>query len=222
MLKNIEGIIFDLDGTLIDSMWVWEKIDIDFLKKYNIEMPKNLQKDIEGLPFYETAIYFKNTFNLPQSLEDIMSEWHDMVIYYYKNIIPLKNGVLDFIKYLKTKNLKLSIATCNSLLLTELIMKRTKLYSYFDGIVTGDEENINKNKAFPDIFLRAAKKINVEPSKCLVFEDTLTGITGAKKAGMKVFGVYDDFSKLYKNKIIEATDGFIEKYNDIFINGAIK
>ena len=78
MLKNKKAVIFDLDGTLVDSMWMWKAIDIEYLGRFGIELPATLQKDIEGKSFSETAVYFKETFKLPDSLEKIKSDWNRM------------------------------------------------------------------------------------------------------------------------------------------------
>lgn len=90
MLNNIKAAIFDMDGTLVDSMWVWTKIDIDFLKMRNIECPENLKDEISHLSFEETAEYFKKTFNLKESIDEICNEWNNMAFEEYKNNVPLK------------------------------------------------------------------------------------------------------------------------------------
>ena len=97
MLKNIEGAIFDMDGTLIDSMWVWLKVDIDFLKKRNIPMPKNLRSEIEHLSFIDCAKYFKKTFSLPETIEEIMEEWNTMAYTEYVENVQVKEGVPTFL-----------------------------------------------------------------------------------------------------------------------------
>ena len=75
MFTNIKGAIFDLDGTLVDSMWIWEQIDIDYLNEKGYEMPQNLKDEINHLSFQETAVYFKNRFHLDDSLDEIMNAW---------------------------------------------------------------------------------------------------------------------------------------------------
>ena len=79
VLKEIDAVIFDLDGTLVDSMWIWREIDIEYLARFNMTMPEDLQNNIEGMSFYETAVYFKTTFNIPDSLETIMNNWSVIV-----------------------------------------------------------------------------------------------------------------------------------------------
>ena len=90
MLIDIKAAIFDLDGTLVDSMWVWTQIDIDYLKKKGYSMPENLKDEITHLSFSQTADYFKKRFNLDDSIEEIMNDWHNMAYNHYSNNVKLK------------------------------------------------------------------------------------------------------------------------------------
>ena len=93
MLENKKAVIFDLDGTLVDSMWIWKEIDIRFLGKYGLEVPKGLNDELEGYSFHETAVYFKQRFELPLTIEEIMETWNHMASEIYINEIRLKNGI---------------------------------------------------------------------------------------------------------------------------------
>ncbi|KPU45890.1 phosphorylated carbohydrates phosphatase [Oxobacter pfennigii] len=213
MFDNFDAVIFDMDGTLIDSMWVWRRVDEDFLQKRNIEVPVNLQKEIEGSSFLETAQYFKDRFNLNENISDIVAEWICLVKNYYENVIALKPGAFDFINMVKENNLKIGLATCNSRDLTEIILKRTGIDVFFNAVVTGSE--VTKDKTCPDIFLEAAAQLDVHPSRCLVFEDTLSGVQGAKRAGMTAIAVHDEFSHPYKEEIASTADRYIIGFTEI-------
>ncbi|KGG81324.1 HAD family hydrolase [Caloranaerobacter azorensis H53214] len=213
MLNRVKAVIFDLDGTIVDSMWIWEQIDIDFLAKRGIRLPNDLQKAIEGMSFTETAIYFKNRFNLKESIEEIKEEWNAMAYDFYKNRVPLKKGVNEFIKYLKQKNIKLGIGTSNSRELAIEVLKTHNILHYFDTIRTSCE--VEKGKPYPDVFLKVAEDLKVSPEDCLVFEDTYAGVLAAKRAGMKVFAVADEFSFPYKDEICSLADKYIENFREI-------
>ena len=105
MFDNVEAAIFDLDGTLIDSMWIWDKIDIDYLTNKNIPIPENLNAEIGHLSFNQVAIYFKERFQLKDSLDEIKNCWHDMANYHYSNNIKLKKGVKEFLDFLEFRRL---------------------------------------------------------------------------------------------------------------------
>ncbi len=193
MLKDIEAVIFDLDGTLVDSMWMWKSIDIDYLAKFGIELPEDLQNCIEGMSFSETAVYFKERFQLPDSLDQIKSDWNEMAWEKYLNEVPLKEGVTEFLTYLRQNNLPAGIATSNSRELVDLIIDKHDMKGYFSSIRTSCE--VARGKPSPDIYLLVAEDLGVPPQKCLVFEDVLQGVMAGKNANMKVCAVYDEFSE---------------------------
>lgn len=192
MLNNIKAVLFDLDGTLVESMSMWGDIDVDYLKKFHIPVPEGLQKAIEGLSMYQTAVYFKENFAIEDSLENIMDEWNRMAYEKYTTEIPLKPGVRAFLDVLKSKNIPCGIATSNSRILTEAILKSHQVENYFSVMVTGDE--ITNGKPNPEVYLEAAKKLDIAPEHCLVFEDIPFGIMAGKRAGMTVCAVEDDYS----------------------------
>lgn len=213
MLNNIDGVIFDMDGTIIDSMGVWRQVDEDFLRKRNISLPKGLQRTIEGMSFDDTAVYFKRSFSLPEEIDDIQSEWLGMAKHFYENTIPLKPGAYRFIYKLRNEGKRIGLATSNSIELAEPVLKRTGLFGFFDSIVTGCE--VGRDKNFPDIFLLSARKLDVKPSRCAVFEDSLSGIIGASKAGMKVVAVYDKHSVLKKDELPRTVEKYITSFEEI-------
>lgn len=193
MLKDIDAVIFDLDGTLVDSMWMWKSIDIEYLGRFGLEFPEDLQRNIEGMSFSETAVYFKKTFDLKDSLEQIKSDWNAMAWDKYLNEVPVKDGVRELLEYLQREHIPAGIATSNSRELVELIIEKHQLGGYFSSIRTSCE--VSKGKPSPDIYLLVAQDLKVEPSRCLVFEDVLQGIMAGKNAAMKVCAVYDEFSE---------------------------
>lgn len=213
MLNNIKAAIFDLDGTLVDSMTVWEQIDIDYLKQNGYELPKDLKNDIIHLNFKQTAEYFKNRFKLNYSIDTILKDWNSMALNYYSNKIKLKDGVKEFLDTLQSKNIKIGLATSNSNELLEVCLKANNIYDYFDSITTTEETN--KGKDSPDVYLLAAKKLEIEPKECIVFEDILPAIKSAKAAGMKVVAVKDDVSIHAKDDIVNEADKYISSFFEL-------
>jgi len=213
MISKFKAIIFDLDGTLIDSMGLWEEIDRIYLDKFGYDLPKDLQKNIEGKSFDETAIYFKTHFNLMDDVEVIKKDWHDLAEEFYKERVRIKSSVKELLIKIKSLNMPMAIATSNSKELAMMALKTNNIEKYFDAIVTSCE--VGKGKPSPDVFLETAKRLNVSPIECLVFEDTHAGVIGAKKAGMTVFAVYDRHSEDFIEKIKESADEFIFNFDEI-------
>lgn len=213
MLENIKGAIFDLDGTLVDSMWVWSKIDIDYLKSKGHALPENLNSEICHLSFTQTANYFKERFSLSDSIDTILKDWNNMAYNHYSENVKLKDGVKEFLDKLKENNIKIALATSNSVTLLEACLKNNGIYDYFDSITTTDEVSNGKN--CPDVYLLAAKKLNVNPKNCIVFEDILPAIKGAKAADMTVIAVSDKHSLNDLDEIINHSDKYINSYFEL-------
>ncbi len=213
MLQNKEAVIFDLDGTLVDSMWMWHTIDREYLDRFQIPLPSDLQSKIEGMSFTETAEYFKRRFNLPDSIEKIKADWNQLAWDKYMNEVPLKHGVLDFLTHCKQKGIKMGIATSNSVELVMNITKVHKLDQYIEIIRTSCD--VNKGKPAPDIYLLVAKQLHVSPQKCLVFEDIIPGIQAGKAAGMTVCAVEDPYSAAQREEKRKLADYYIDNYYEI-------
>lgn len=213
MMQGKEAVIFDMDGSLVDSMWIWKEIDIIYLGRYGIPLPENLQACIEGLSFGETAAYFKERFALPDSLEEIKAEWNRMAWDKYLHKVPLKPGAADFLKNCRARGIRLGIATSNSRELVENVAAAHQLYDYFSCIMTGCD--VGKGKPAPDIYLAVAKHLQVAPEKCLVFEDIIPGIQAGLNAGMEVCAVDDAYSLHDRDAKKQLAHYFIEDYRSI-------
>lgn len=209
---NIDGVIFDLDGTLIDSMWVWDKIDFEYLDRRNIPVPKNLKSEIEHFGFTQTAEYFKKTFNLPDEIDDIKAEWMDMAHKEYSKNIGLKPGVKGFLKVLKNAGIKIGLATSNCEYLLKPVLENNGIMEYFDAITVTDE--VERGKNFPDVYLLCSEKMGVNPENCVVFEDILPAMKGAKAAGMKVVAIEDEYCDYSKEELLQVADEYIQHYDN--------
>lgn len=213
MLDNIKAVIFDLDGTLVDSMWIWTDVDIEYLSRFGITLPKDLGIEIEGMSFSETAAYFKKKFSLPGTVEEIKQDWTQMALYKYANEVPLKPGVFEFLKELKKREIRTGIATSNGMELVKAVLFAHHLDSYIDSVHTACE--VAKGKPSPDIYLMVSEDLQVHPEECLVFEDLSMGILAGKNAGMKVCAVEDEFSAGQIEKKKALADYYITTYDDI-------
>lgn len=214
MNKDFKGVIFDLDGTLVDSMWMWNKIDKIYLKQFGITAPIDFQAQIEGMSFSETAHFFKQKFAIPDSIEKIKADWNNMARETYQNEVPLKEGVLPFLEFCKKNRIAMGIATSNSRELVDNILQIHQIASYFQCVTTSCD--VGKGKPFPDVYLQAAKGIDVEPKDCLVFEDIVPGIMAGINAGMTVCAVEDEYSKHTREKKKQLAHYYINDFQEVF------
>lgn len=214
LLKGKEAVIFDLDGTLVDSMWMWKQIDIEYLGRFGYECPPQLQKEIEGMSFSETAVYFKEKFQIPDSLEEIKQCWVDMSIEKYRCQVPMKKGARRFLSYLKENGFRAGIATSNGRAMVDAVLHSLDMEAFFQVITTACE--VAAGKPAPDIYQKVAKTLQVPPERCLVFEDVPAGIMAGKAAGMTVCAIEDEFSAPMREEKLALADYYIEDYDEIF------
>lgn len=205
--------MFDLDGTLVDSLWIWKDIDIEFLGKHGLELPEDLQPALDGMSFYETAVYMKERFSLPETPEELMDIWNDMAKDKYAKEVPLKKGVKEFLQKLKKEGIKTGVASSNSILLIETTLKANGVYEYFDSIHSANE--VAKGKPAPDIYELVAKELKVQPKDCLVFEDIVMGIMAGKSAQMETCAVYDEHSAQATEEKKKLADHYIMDYTEL-------
>ncbi len=214
MFKDIKAVIFDIDGTLLDSMGVWTDIDDIFIEKYNLTAPETFHEGMEGKSYSETAEYFLEIFpNLPHTSEELQQEWYDMAYDLYGTEVQMHKGAYEILHHLKEQGYKLGVATSNNKDLAAHALKAHGVYELFDAIRTSCE--VGAGKPAPDVYLRVAEDLGVKPKHCLVFEDVPMGILAGKNAGMKVCAIDDWFSRGQSDKKRALADYYIKDYNDI-------
>lgn len=210
ILDGIEAVIFDLDGTLVDSMWVWEAIDRDYFKQHGLEVPKDLQQQISGMSFSETADYIRTHFPISDSTEEMKKIWNQMAEEKYANEVPMKTGAYAFICCLKQYGIKLGVATSNSKHLVEIALQAQGIRSMMDSVHTACE--VKHGKPEPDIYLLVAEDLGVSPEHCLVFEDIVEGILAGKRAGMRTCAVADSATISIWEEKCRTADYAIQDY----------
>lgn len=211
-LKGIKGIIFDFDGTLLDSLGMWKNLDIEYLNQRGISKPADLGHAIEGLSFNETASYFKNRFSMEESVDEIVSHWHTYIEEVYPSL-PFKASAKNFIERRKKEGYKLAIATSNSKPLVKMALEDKMMERFFPIIVTSDD--VGEGKPSPNVFLETAKRLQIHPSDCLVIEDTYMGVLGAKRAGMKTIAIFDSHNKERWDKTLKLADGTVTHFKQL-------
>lgn len=214
MMNNIDAVIFDMDGTLVDSMWIWPAVDDAYLARYRLEKPEHFNEEMEGKSFTEVAQFFLDRFpELSCTVEDVKREWMEMTFEKYTTEVMLKEGVYEFITGLRQKGIRTGIATSNARELVDATLKALGIDTLFDSVRTSCE--VAAGKPAPDVYLLVAEDMGIPSSRCLVFEDVPMGILAGKNAGMTVCGIDDAYSRPQENRKKELADYYIRDYRDI-------
>lgn len=200
--------IFDLDGTLIDSMYVWQYVDEVFLKKRGYIVPPEYGRECAHRSFYETAQYTIELFGLKESPEEIMNEWKALADYEYKTNVRLKPGARELLQALKEKGYRLCICTSLMKPLCTNVMESNGVLSYFDSIVTVDD--FGKGKHSPDIYLHISEIIGVPAENCYMFDDVALNLAACKSIGMNTVGVWEPKGGQRKQELRDIADVYIE------------
>jgi HAD superfamily hydrolase (TIGR01509 family) len=188
-MTSIKGAIFDVDGTLLDSMQIWENMAAYYLESRNISPHPGLNNDLLALGGHEIPAYFQDEYGLKESVEQIKNGMNKLLEEFYLHKAPVKKGVLSVLDALHERGVKMCVATATDRWLIEPALRRCGLLKYFGRIFTCGEESTSKSS--PDIYLRAAAFLETEVSDTLVFEDALYAIKSAKGAGFPVIALYD-------------------------------
>lgn len=216
-MKNFfpfEAAIFDLDGTLLDSMYVWRHIDDLFFEKRGMVSPPDYGPALAGKSYRESAEYTIARFGFSESWEEIVKEWTDMAIDEYAHHVPLKNGALEYLHALQAAGVKLAVATALPEYLYKPCLENLGIMDLFSALCSTDETG-GRGKKDGEVFLLAAQRLGIAAEKCAVFEDVLEGICGAKKAGMHAYCVMDDAAKHSHAQISCIADGMIGCFHNI-------
>lgn len=210
----IKAVIFDLDGTLIDSMQVWYKVDKQFLIENGIENPPpEISEQVKKMTIFQSSQLFIDEFNLKCTQEYVINRIEELVRIEYAERIPLKPFVNETLDVLDSMNIPYCIATATYKSLAQAVLKRCGIIDRFRFILT-DVEYPN-GKKFPDIFLGACERFGTKPYETLVVEDSLHCIETAKKAGFPVVAVYDKASEIDRKAIENTADYYFESINKI-------
>lgn len=212
-MQNIKGAIFDLDGTLLDSMSVWRNMAADYLKSQNITPKDDLFDVVRAMSLADTAVYFRDEYGILKTDEQMMAEINANVEHFYNNIAANKDFVIEYLELLKQKGIKMCIATATDHYLVEPAVKRNGLDKFFDKVFTCTE--VGAGKDTPEIFLAALNYLGTPIEDTYVFEDSLFAIKTAKNAGFPTVGVYDRFSDYQIDEVKAISDVFINGFDEL-------
>lgn len=203
--------IFDLDGTLLDSMGVWDQVDIDFLARRGFDVPDDYMETVSSMQFRQIARYTIDRFHLTDSEDDLLQEWTDLAYESYRDVVEPKAGAVQYVQYLKDTGAKIAVATTMMPALREPALAHFGGADYFDAVV--GVEQVAHGKERPDVYVKAAQLCGVNPQNCTVFEDLFEGMRSARQAGMQVWAVLDDSSAAKWEQISAFADGTLIEFD---------
>lgn len=202
--NKIKGAIFDMDGTLTDSMKGWNEIYAVLSAYLKTGLPAGFMMKVNHMPMRGRVREIIKEFSLGFDENEVYSFWVSKAAEFYKNTFKIKPYMLETLKKLKLLGVKCAIATASDKACAEAFIISNNLEELICGVTSLDE--VSRPKSFPDIYIKAAEKLGAKPSECIVFEDALTAIKAAKSGGFKVCGVQDDCSAQDENEIKSLTD----------------
>ncbi len=207
----IKGAIFDLDGTILDSMFIWDTIGEDYLRSLGIEPKENLKETFKTFTLEQAAEYYRENYGVTLSVNEIVDGVNKMVERYYAETVKIKPDIEVFLEKLKAKGIKMCIATVTDKSLVETALNRLGIRNYFSEIFTC--ASVGHSKEEPHIYREAQKYLNTEKGETVVFEDALHALKTAKADGFVTVGVFDIHEE-NQEELKTIADYYIENYSD--------
>lgn len=211
---RLQSAIFDMDGTLLDSMHIWNHLASDLMRAQGYDPTPDLDEKVKVMSLRQGVEYCKRVYHLPQSPEEIEAMVAAQVEDFYRHRVTAKPGVEQFLSLLKMQGVWMYVATATSRPLAEDALRCAGLSDYFRGIVTCGE--VCQGKDSPEIYERAMRRLQSNKRDTVVFEDALHAIVTAKAAGFRVAAVYDPSAEAEQPQIQAAADYYIRSFEDWF------
>lgn len=211
----IKGIVFDVDGTLLDSMHIWSELGKRYLSAIGVEAKPGLAEILFPMSLEESGEYLKCEYHLPDSVEKITEDTIKILSDFYRYEAAPKPGAIAFIKKMQSRKIPMAIATSGDRRILDAALKRLGLSDCFTAVITCSD--LNTNKRVPTIYLHAAELLGTVPEETAVFEDVLHAITAAKSAGFITYAIEDKSSIQDQEKIMETADFYLQDFKEMLL-----
>lgn len=208
----IRGCIFDADGTLLDSMRVWDDLGSRYLLTKGQKPEQNLNQILYPMTMAESSAYLKKNYLPELSEKEIQNGFISLIRTYYEKEVPAKKGAVAFVHELHEKNVPLIVATVTDPDMIRSAFERLEILNCFCAVL--DTDSIHSDKRHPDIYLQACRIMHTDIRETAVFEDALEPVITAEKAGFPVCAVEDDSNVSQRNEIQKTADLYIHDFNE--------
>ena len=211
-MKIVSTYLFDLDGTLIDSMPTYMAVMLHFLDEHNIKYENDIIKAITPLGYKGTAEYYKN-LGVKLSVDDIVKQLKSEIQKEYEYNIPAKKNVISVLNYLKARGDRLNVLTASPHEMLDPCLKRLGVFNLFDNVWSCDDFSLKKSDE--QIYVQSANRIGINIESIIFLDDNLLALKTAKRAGMRIFGVYDQSSEEYADEIKQMSEKYVVDFISI-------
>ena len=211
-MHEFKGAIFDMDGTLLDSMPVWKRLTQGYLKQFGVHITDQDYAVTEGFSQPQVAQYFADRYPELPDAQSLMDGMDRLISARYEAIAKPKEGVLDFLEGLRRRGVKMAIATLTARRHAEKALRDRDMLDYFEFMLTIEDVGISKRE--PDIYLQAAARMGLEPAECTVFEDAPYACATARRAGFRVCGMVEPAYAAGEGELRASSDIIIERSFD--------
>ncbi|MFQ8696741.1 MAG: HAD family hydrolase [Peptoniphilus harei] len=189
----MKAIIFDLDGTLVDSMGYWRSVSRDFMKTKGIDIEDEVQHKMTTMNLDASLRYLKDYYNLEESFEELMRDFSRTVEDFYRNKVETKGGCLEILEYFKDKGIKVVIGTSTAAHFANIVIEKYGIDKFIDGLYTAD--SVGHLKAEEKFYTSIVEELGERPEDVFLVDDSYLALRTGKKAGLEVIGIYDENSK---------------------------
>lgn len=209
----IKGVIYDIDGVLLDSMIIWTDLGERYLKSIGKEPEEGLTEKLFSMSMEQGAEYLKDKYNIDESVPEILDDINNISKNFYYNEVEAKPGVKELLEDFSSRGIKMVAATSSPRGHVERALTRVGLLEFIDRIFTNGEVGVSKHE--PDIYNLAAEHMGTAPSETLVFEDSLYALKTAKSAGYVTVGIYDARGEKDQAGLKENAELYLKGYDDL-------
>ena len=209
---KFKGAIFDMDGTIIDSLmfWdsLWKSIGETYMNDASFKPSDEVNKKVRTMIYTDAMAYFKECYNIPESTENFVRFTSEGLNDFYKNTAKAKDDAKELLSYLKKQNVTLCLASASAMPQVKYVLQYHGLLEYFDFVLSCADIGVGKER--PDIYLLAKDRMGFKPEEICVFEDSFVALETAKNAGFQTVGVYDQYSP-GQERLKNAADVYLDK-----------